>query len=357
MPRDLPSGIIRDRYGFRVAVSVGSPPHRLRAEKHFKRGTKISAMTQWQTDAKSALQKKRGQSPVPVAGSLAADFTAYLQQVRAMPTYAQRREHLQLWADALGPDRKRSDITSDDIRRLMNQWRTQAEPLSAATCNKRRSALMHVWSLLDGKDGRNPVRAVPKFSVDDSLPRGRDPHVVDAALLKAPKCRSRACARVMLWTGMRPVELERAKPEDIDLTAGTAIVRTAKGGRVRVVPLTKQAISAWREFASTGCWEEPDNTTLTKKKGLVRRRKQKRLPEAAPLGRWLKHWTGMEDLRVYDLRHSYGTALARGKTRLDVIGSLMGHSTLDLTRRYTLAAVTPDALAATATLGRRRRTA
>jgi integrase len=110
------------------------------------------------------------------------------------------------------------------------------------------------------------------------------------------------------------------------------IVRTAKGGRTRVVPLTPQAVSAWKEFDDVDGWG--------------------RVPSAAPLNRWLKLVTG-KNLRVYDLRHSYGTALARGATRLDVIGALMGHSTLELTRRYTLAAVTPDALSATDRLGRR----
>ena len=101
-----------------------------------------------------------------------------------------------------------------------------------------------------------------------------------------------------------------------------------------MIPLTSQAISAWKEFIADDCWH--------------------RVPKAAPLGRWLKAITDIDSLRVYDLRHSYGTALARRQTRLDVIGSLMGHSTLELTRRYTLAAVTPDALEATTKLARRK---
>ncbi len=117
----------------------------------------------------------------------------------------------------------------------------------------------------------------------------------------------------------------------MDLTAGAVIARTAKGGRVRVIPLTSQAISAWREFIVEECWQ--------------------RVPSASPLNRWLKKITG-QNIRVYDLRHSYGTALARRQTRLDVIGALMGHSTLELTKRYTLAAVTPDAASATLRLAR-----
>jgi integrase len=137
----------------------------------------------------------------------------------------------------------------------------------------------------------------------------------------------------MLWTGMRPVELRRAKPEDIDLKGKTALVRTAKGGKTRTVPLTPQAIQSWREFEDMDCWG--------------------RIPLAAPMSKFVKRWTGLANLRVYDMRHSYGTALAVRQTRLDVIAELLGHSTLELTKRYTLAAVTPDAARATLKLAQK----
>lgn len=303
-------------------------------QKTFARDTTPTTIQNWLEDTRSTLRTKTRQAEATkdAPPSLATDIDRYLLQVKAMPTYAQREQHLLLWRDALGANRPRSEITSGDIRAVLHEWRRR---YGAATCNKRRAALMHVWSVLDGKGASNPVRDVPKFPVPPALPRGRDPHTIDAALRQAPKCRSRACCRVLLWTGMRPVELERAQPDDVNLAQQTAIVRTAKGGRVRVVPLTPQAVSAWKEFRALDCWQH--------------------VPQAAPLNRWLKDATAIKDLRVYDLRHSYGTALARSETRLDVIGSLMGHSTLELTKRYTLAAVTPDALAATSRLGRKRR--
>lgn len=247
-----------------------------------------------------------------------------------MPTFTERVRHLELWLTALGRHRARSAVTAGDIRTVLQQWR--ASGLEPATCNKRRTALMHLWSVLDGKGASNPVRDVAKFRAADPLPRGRDPHAIDTALKEAPRCRTRACCRVLLWTGMRPVELERAQPDDVDIKRRMAIVRTAKGGRTRVIPLTSQAIQAWKEFDHEDCW--------------------KRVPRAAPMNRLLKKWTGLE-LRVYDLRHSYGTALAARDVRLDVIGALMGHSTLELTKRYTLAAVAMSAQSATKKLARK----
>lgn len=322
-------GVAEDRYGLRAYVKVGDGPTARQRTKRFKFGTDPNTIKAWRESTAAELRHK--QPKAPIRGSFAADVALYLKQVAAMPTFAQREQHLTFWVAAL-PNVPRSLMTPALIRAVLQQWR--AEGLSAATCNKRRTALMHVWSTLDGKGASNPVRDVAKFRVDDPLPRGRDPYVIDAALLKAPRCKSRACARVMLWTGMRPVELDRAEAEDVDLVHARAIIRTAKGGRVRVIPLTRQAVSAWKEFHALDCWHD--------------------VPQAAPLNRWLKTHTGITDLRVYDLRHSYGTALARRKTRLDVIGGLLGHSTLELTRRYTLAALTPDAEAATKALSRRK---
>lgn len=318
-------GIVRDRYGFRAYVKVGN----IQREKRYPPDTPAKTMQDWRDETRVSLRGLTQHGAAP-AGSLSEAIARYLRLVAAMPTIVQRTAHLQQWADAIGGHVQRHAITPAHIRAVLQDWR---RTLSAATCNKRRTALMHLWSVLDGKGARNPVRDVPKFRAEDPLPRGRDPHVIDVQLRAAAACRSRACCRVLLWTGMRPAELQRAEPSDLELRQAFVIVRTAKGGRSRVVPLTRQGVQAWREFVRWDCWGN--------------------VPQAAPLNRWLKDRTGMDDLRVYDLRHSYGTALARRETRLDVIGALMGHSTLELTKRYTLAAVQRSALDATGKLGRK----
>lgn len=324
-------GVSRRGNVLRVYVSVGTGPQRRTKEGHFKVGTTADTIKRWREKARASLRSTQPQ--VGEAGSLHADADRYLLQVKAMPTYEQRRGHIQWWVDALGASTPTLELTAEPIRTALQQLMVDGN--GAATCNKRRTALMHLFSTLYGKGARNPVRDVPKFRPPDALPRGHDPHVIDAALKTAPRCRSRATCRVLLWTGLRPVELQRAQPDDYTPTLKTLIVRTAKGGRVRVLPLTDQAVSALREFEDADGWDH--------------------VPQAAPLNRWLKKITGLP-IRVYDLRHSYGTALARRQTRLDVIGSLLGHSTLELTKRYTLAALSPDALSATAALGKKLKT-
>ena len=321
----LPRGIRRDRKGFRANVTVG----REKRYKRFPAGTSISAMQDWRGDTKAELRKQLRHQPT--TGMLAADAARYLRQVAAMPTIAQRTEHLQHWVDVLGAQTRRSSITPDQIRTVMQRWRSSG--LSPATCNKRRTALMHLYSVLDGRDARNPVRAVPKFRVDDPLPRGRDYALLCEKLNAMKDTRTKARLLVMFWCGMRPAEIMRAQPDDVSWLYSYVVVRTAKGGRTRTVPLTDEGLEAWRLFDKLEAWGD---FTL------------------APMGRMLRKATGLA-IRPYDLRHSYGTALHRVGTRLDAIGALMGHSSLELTKRYTLAAVGPEALEATQRLSRSAR--
>lgn len=322
-------GIKRDRYGFRAYVKVGG----VQREKRYKHDAKPETMQRWREEQASALRVAQSHASPDDPGTLSADVTRYLKLVRAMPTFEQRADHLDQWIEKLGATTLRASITVEQIRAALHDWQRQG--LAPATCNKRRTALMHLWSTLDGKDARNPVRAVPKFRVPDPLPRGRDYALIRKKLELMPPSKTRSRLLVMLWTGMRPVEVMRAQPEDIDWKHRYIVVRTAKGGRTRTVPLTAAAKKAWQEFDKLDAWGA---FTL------------------APMNRMVKQACAMADVTVYDMRHSYGTALAKKRIRLDVIGALMGHSSLELTKRYTLAAVSPEAAEAVkrlASAGRR----
>ena len=90
-----------------------------------------------------------------VAGTFANDAARYLLAVSAMPTYSERCKHIALWMDEFG-QRWRGTIRTDEIDAVLNQW--LREGLAASTVKHRRTALLHLWHRLDGKDAANPVR-------------------------------------------------------------------------------------------------------------------------------------------------------------------------------------------------------
>jgi integrase len=109
-----------------------------------------------------------------------------------------------------------------------------------------------------------------------------------------------------------------------------------------VIPLSSQARKALKEFDALEAWG-----AFT----------------WAPLGRmWKEAWIAatLKKNRIalrgtdlsgytapvpYDLRHSFGTAIYRATGDIQAARKLLGHSTLKMTERYTLAAV-PDQQAA-----------
>jgi integrase len=235
-----------------------------------------------------------------------------------MPTYTQRKDHLLLWQAAIGATRRRDTITSGDIRMVLNRWKV--EGFAAATCNKRRAALSHLFSTLDGKDARNPVRGVPKFPEPPALPRGQDFELVKQALALLPG-KTRWRCEILAWTGLRPVELCRVRPDDVDLNGAKLLTRTAKLGPARVLPLAPEAVEAFRRLDELDGWGR-----FT----------------CAPIDRYLKKVcaaVGLPPMSLYDLRHTVGTELFRRGEDLAVIQEWLGHSSPSLTRRYTLAAV------------------
>src|SRR5688500_4624523 len=144
-------GVSRRGKTLRVYVRVGHLPQK---EKHFPAGTPADTIKRWRDKTREALRAKIPK--VGQVGSIHADADRYLRQVKAMPTYAQRRDHIQMWVNALGPDTPRDDVTAEAIRVILHQW--SVDGLAPATLNKRRSALMHLFSTLDGKGARNVVR-------------------------------------------------------------------------------------------------------------------------------------------------------------------------------------------------------
>ena len=138
---------------------------------------------------------------------------------------------------------------------------------------------------------------------------------------------SRPRLAVLAFTAMRPSELMRMSPADVNLAAGVCSVPTAKLGPPRVIVLNREARAAWRTFQHANAWGRFSCASLNKvmaracdKAGVV--------PRLCP----------------YDLRHSFATALREAGADLADVQVHLGHSSITLTNRY--APTIPDKLAA-----------
>lgn len=355
MPRRLPG--TRRRCGKLTAyvdVVVDGKPKQITAtfDPSITPAADIAA---WRTK----IQNQHAPKDAPAPSSIAALCLKYLESVRSMPTYHQRAAHLQLWVEAIGPQRSVSSITAHQLNVIMDGWaRTpsnQPDPtilgrrgrpsattgIHPATIKKRRAALRAMFNAMHGKSGNwNPVRDT-RCPVVPSKPDARGISMADAERLIAampdrhwisqgisrPALNKRRAA-VMLWTGFPPKVIGSISRTDLQLTSTppTVRVRRHKGTGIeeRAVPLSPQAVAAWQALIAAdglGPFQEGPLNVSVKRAG---RQAGLTLPA---------------NFTAYALRHSFGSALYAQTKDLALVGRQLLHAEHSTqARRYTQAA-------------------
>lgn len=321
-----PKGIRRTARGWRVYGRVGGQFF----SKSFPAETALTVLKTWRHDART---KRRTQqlgvdADLPPSGTLPADILDYLALVTEMPTIDQRTYDLGCWVTALGADRRRRSLTARELVAVMNDWK--AGGLTAGTCNRRRTALMHLWHRLDGKSAPNPLRDVPRFREPDALPRGRPYRLLEQIFKAMVPSQSRARLKAIAYLGIAQSELKRVdRTRDWNRKAGTLVItgrQKGEGTPTRVIKLTAKGTAALREMQRQQAWGPFSNSTLGR-----------RWHAAIKRVRLEEH--DVPDIRPYDLRHSLGTEIFRLTRDLKSVKEYLGHKSLKTSERYMHAAV------------------
>lgn len=135
------------------------------------------------------------------------------------------------------------------------------------------------------------------------------------------RMRDRLMAELAYGSGLRRAELHRLNIEDIDREENTVRV-LGKGNKVRVVPLTEQALDATRKY-------------------LLRRRASRGPLLVSYAGRRLSCngvYSVMRNrigMRPHLFRHAFATHLLKNGCSIRVIQELLGHNRLSTTYLYT----------------------
>ena len=165
-----------------------------------------------------------------------------------------------------------------------------------------------------------------------------------AALLRA--CHGDALdytlVSLLVGTGLRIAEAMRVQTGDIDGKTGALLVRNGKGGKQRVVPLTRRLLAILRRYwvvarppgpwlfpavrrgqhrhlPAPDCFAAHPRSAATARKRIVRRGEQAGLPR-----RVLPH----------DLRRTFATTLLEAGTDMALVQRLLGHRNIETTARY-----------------------
>jgi integrase/recombinase XerD len=169
-----------------------------------------------------------------------------------------------------------------------------------------------------------------RVKVPEALPRAIDPEDVRQLLAVIEKPRDRAMILVLLRTGMRIGELLATRMSEVNLRENQIIIMEAqKTGVGRVAYLSEDASKALTVWLNE---RDPAKKRLFYGQGrlrlsytAVRVRFAKYLEEAG-----LAH----KGYSLHCLRHTCATELLNAGMRLECLQQLLGHSSIEMTRRY-----------------------
>lgn len=340
--------------GWRVYLRLNGVLKAFRYKAHIPLD-QLERLVETATGEREKLRATRRLDGEARSATFAADAERYLAlaRVRAMPSYVDRQREIARWVRVFGA-RARQTVTAGEIEQQLHTWRHDpTRPQSASSLNKYRTALMALYTALDGRGARNPVRDVPIFQEPAPQPRGLPYWLIRALLDAMPRDQSRpvkgvkgsrqrgsltrARFEVMAWTGMTPAQIKQLTPRHINLRHRWYISPERRKGHRRPrhprpevkKPMTRDAYQAFKRFVELEAWGDFSTRSLRHSLERARRTVKKHNPKSQ-----------IPKVRPYDFRHSFGTELFRRTGNLPLVAELLDHSSLAMTKRYALGAVT-----------------
>lgn len=314
----LSTGIYQDDVSIRAIVSIAAG----RKQKRFEHGTSIADIKRWRNEMRTKLERLHPQQRAGALGrgTFGADMKRYIEGL-AIDSWKSRRSELRAWEKRFGAKKKRARVTQDDARKTIKAWKDAGVP--PKTILNRCRALTAMYYTLDGRDAWTPLdnvdipkppRTKPPFVPADRIVAvERTLHQQATAGTLKDGWKWRARYMVLNATGMRPVHVKRAEPEDVDLALRTWRMEGAKGGEPIEIFLNDEMMAAWEAFIDAKAWGTFDPSEYA---DIVR------------AAGWPAH------VRPYAAKHSVGRELGERGVDLQTIADWYGHTDPKTTRIY-----------------------
>ena len=266
-----------------------------------------------------------------------SELTAHLaRQYRNTKTATLAFQHVRvfsLWYEAKFNQAFEPSLLTNYDFVLYREWSLKQEKVKAATWNSRLWALgiLCEWigdpDLLEGVELQGQGRGSTKHRSLTGDEYHRLVHSLEQNLKRAVTVFEYANAvrdwasLMLMLHGLRVEETSNLEIGDITINerSGFVLVRNGKGSKERTVPINliaRKALAAWLQFPTSG-----------KLFGITTRSLQRNV---AALGSQI----GVPDLTPHWLRYTFAKRLAVHDTALEAIRDLLGHGSIEITRRY-----------------------
>ena len=222
------------------------------------------------------------------------------------------------------------EITREDLGAWIEHG--QDKGLKASTVKMRLRTLNAFLRYLIERDVIRPEVLSRRMiiKVPDSLPRAMDPEEIRHLISVIDTIRDRAMILVLLRTGMRIGELLTTLVSEVNLKERKIeIYEAEKTRRGRVVYLSDDAIGALTAWLKK---RDPHKAYLFYGQG----RHMLTYPAARAMFKKYLDRAGLSHTKysLHCLRHTCATELLNAGMRLECLQQLLGHSSIEMTRRY-----------------------
>lgn len=262
---------------------------------------------------------------IQVKHASANTVSSYMRDIRQFASYLQ----------TLGVDV--ADAGHDVIESYMHHLHDCGK--SPATVSRSLASLKSLYAFAMSEDeiDENPVYSIKVEKAERKLPQILSGKEVEL-LLEQPRtndmkgCRDKAMLEVLYATGIRVSELIGLNVEDVSLAG--AFVRCESGGKVRIIPLYPEALSALSDYITDVRGKmiaSPAERSLFVNVSGERMSRQ---------GFWkiIKYYQEKaqikKDITPHTLRHSFAAHLLENGADLRSIQEMLGHSDISSTQIY-----------------------
>ncbi len=221
-------------------------------------------------------------------------------------------------------------ITRDDVSSFIEH--EQDRGMQPNTVSSRLRLVYALLRYLVEREVMHPdlLKRKLRVKVPEALPRAMDPEDVQQLLSVIEKPRDRAMILILLRSGMRIGELLATRTSEVNLREKQILIIEAQKTRVgRVVYLSEDACKA------LVAWLNQRDTT---KERLFYGQGRQRLSYTAIRIRFARYLEAAglfhKGYSLHCLRHTCATELLNAGMRLECLQQLLGHSSIEMTRRY-----------------------
>jgi integrase len=223
-----------------------------------------------------------------------------------------------------------TEITKDDLEYFIEQEQDRGIMISTVRTKLNFvNAFVRHWTE-EGVIGVEVLARKIRLKRPDTLPRAMDPDDVRQLLSVIDHPRDRALVLVLLRTGMRIGELLNTRPTDVHWSDRKIEIYEGEKNRIgRVVYLSEDALRALKHWLKI---RDPRPAFLFYTGGHPTMSYSK--ARSLFVGYLQKAGLGDKGYSLHALRHTFATELLNAGMRIECLQPLLGHSSLDVTRRY-----------------------